>query len=123
VSPREKARRQKQREEAGTSEAEQRAASILGAGKLLRFRHLNEIGLVNNWTTLIRWIKEQGFPPGRIVGVSRVWFESEIDQWIASRPVASDKPLKGGARDPSRAQAARRLKREQAAQAASPEVT
>jgi hypothetical protein len=113
MNPQEKARRAKQSAEAGTSEAEQRAASILGGGKLLKFTHLKEVGLVDNWTTLLRWIKDQGFPPGRIIGVSRVWFEAEINQWLDSRPVESDRPLRGGARDPSKMQAALRRVREQ----------
>jgi len=39
------------------------------------------------------------FPPGRVVGQSRVWFESEVNEWLDKRPVKSVKPLKGGARD------------------------
>jgi predicted DNA-binding transcriptional regulator AlpA len=57
--------------------------------RLLRFRDLKARGLVNNWVTLNRWIQEQGFPPGRLLGPNtRVWTEAEIEAWVASRPVA-----------------------------------
>jgi predicted DNA-binding transcriptional regulator AlpA len=54
----------------------------------LRFRELRARGLVNNWVTLNRWVQEQGFPPGRLLGPNtRVWTEAEIEAWVASRPI------------------------------------
>ncbi len=47
--------------------------------KYVRFKDLSEMGLVNNWTTLRRWIKAGHFPPGRMIGPnSRAWTEDEI---------------------------------------------
>ena len=42
--------------------------------RLLRFKDLGEpdLGLVNTWTTLNRWIEQEGFPPGRLIGRDRV---------------------------------------------------
>jgi predicted DNA-binding transcriptional regulator AlpA len=57
--------------------------------RLLRFRDLKARGLVNNWVTLSRWVQEQGFPPGRLLGPNtRVWTEAEIEAWVVSRPIA-----------------------------------
>jgi predicted DNA-binding transcriptional regulator AlpA len=54
---------------------------------LLRFRDLKARGIVSNHPTLKRWIDKEGFPPGRLLGPNtRVWLESEIEAWIASRP-------------------------------------
>ena len=58
--------------------------------KLLRFRHLKERGIVDNRTTLGRWIKRHGFPPGILIGPnSRAWPEEEIEAWLAERARAS----------------------------------
>jgi predicted DNA-binding transcriptional regulator AlpA len=54
---------------------------------LLRFADLRERGIVMNWPTLQRWIREEGFPPGRLLGKNtRAWTEQEIADWIESRP-------------------------------------
>jgi predicted DNA-binding transcriptional regulator AlpA len=51
--------------------------------KFLRFRDLKTRGIVNNWTTLRRWIKEGRFPPGRLIGPhTRVWTEEEVEAWL-----------------------------------------
>ena len=56
---------------------------------LLRFSDLKERGIVQNWVTLQRWISGNDFPPGRKLGPNtRVWTESEIEEWITSRPLA-----------------------------------
>lgn len=56
--------------------------------KLLRFRDLKASGIVGNHLTLARWVKEEGFPPGLMLGRNtRVWRESDVEEWIASRPV------------------------------------
>ena len=53
----------------------------------LRYRDLKDRGLFNNRVTLGLWIREQGFPPGRLVGPNtRLWDEAEIAEWLASRP-------------------------------------
>jgi predicted DNA-binding transcriptional regulator AlpA len=54
--------------------------------QLLRFRDLRERGVVNNWTTLQRWIKQCGFPRGVKIGPnSRAWYEKDVDEWLAAR--------------------------------------
>jgi predicted DNA-binding transcriptional regulator AlpA len=55
--------------------------------KLLRFKDLKRLGYVANWVSLHRWIKEQGFPVGKMIGPrSRAWTESEVALWFAQRP-------------------------------------
>jgi predicted DNA-binding transcriptional regulator AlpA len=57
--------------------------------RLLRFGDLVALGLVNNRQTLKNWIRDRGFPRGRLVGPnSRVWPEREIEAWLSSRPTA-----------------------------------
>jgi predicted DNA-binding transcriptional regulator AlpA len=61
--------------------------------KRLRFRDLEECGLVNNRVTLQNWIRDRGFPPGQMTGPnSRTWGEEEVEAWIDSRPTAP-KPI------------------------------
>ncbi|ESY15209.1 hypothetical protein [Mesorhizobium sp. LNJC394B00] len=56
----------------------------------LRFKDLKARGIVGNWPTLLDWIKEEGFPPGRYFGANtRVWTSDEIELWTASRPLAN----------------------------------
>ena len=53
---------------------------------LLRFADLKARGIVRNRTTLSRWIKNIGFPPGVMIGMNtRAWTEEEIDAWLAER--------------------------------------
>ncbi len=60
-------------------------------GQYLRFSDLKTRGVVNNRTTLQRWIATQGFPPGFLLGPStRVWTEKEIAEYEARRRGASD---------------------------------
>ena len=48
--------------------------------KLLRFKDLKALGIVDNRVTLSRRIKDQGFPPGFLLGPnSRAWTEDEIE--------------------------------------------
>ena len=59
---------------------------------LLRFPGLKEYG-VNNWPTLLRWIKEEGFPVGFYLAANtRAWHKEECDIWLASRPKADPPP-------------------------------
>jgi predicted DNA-binding transcriptional regulator AlpA len=53
----------------------------------LSFNDLVARGIVANRVTLGRWIRDQGFPAGRLLGPnSRRWPEHEIDAWLAARP-------------------------------------
>ena len=66
--------------------------------RLLHFEDLRAERIVRTRTTLDKWIREQGFPCGRIVGRNRVWLEAEVLAWIEARP--SDRaPLKGAVAD------------------------
>jgi predicted DNA-binding transcriptional regulator AlpA len=58
--------------------------------KLLKFKDLKALGIVNNWTTLVRWVEAGSFPPGIKLGPnSRAWPEHEIAEWLASRSSAA----------------------------------
>lgn len=57
--------------------------------RYLRFEDLRQRGVVGNRVTLGSWIREHNFPTGRLLGPNtRVWSESEIEEWIESRPTA-----------------------------------
>jgi predicted DNA-binding transcriptional regulator AlpA len=59
--------------------------------RLLRYRHLKERHVVENWAQLQRLIKQQGFPAGRLLGPNtRVWTEDEVVDWVSTRPVTRD---------------------------------
>src|SRR6476661_5765652 len=59
---------------------------------LVRFGGLKEYG-VNNWVTLGRWIREEGFPPGFYLAKNtRAWYKDYCDAWLASRPKAHPPP-------------------------------
>jgi predicted DNA-binding transcriptional regulator AlpA len=61
--------------------------------RFLRFRDLVAMGLVGNWVTLSRWIETENFPPGRYLARnSRAWTESEVEEWIATRPTIRTRP-------------------------------
>jgi hypothetical protein len=54
----------------------------------LRFADLRARGIVANWPSLQNRIRKNGFPPGRLIGPNaRAWSETEVAEWIASRPV------------------------------------
>ena len=56
----------------------------------LRFADLKARGVVRNWTTLARLVREQGFPAGTRVGAqTRAWEEAEVEAWLESRRIAS----------------------------------
>ena len=41
------------------------------------------------WPTLWAWSKKGKFPPPREVSVRKImWVEKEVNEWLASRPVA-----------------------------------
>ena len=52
--------------------------------KYLRYADLVECRIVNNRTTLARWIKDYGFPAGKLLGPNtRAWEESKVYEFIA----------------------------------------
>jgi Prophage CP4-57 regulatory protein (AlpA) len=54
---------------------------------LLRYADLVARGIVRNRVTLRNWIEKCGFPQGRMIGPnSRCWTETEVADWLASRP-------------------------------------
>jgi len=56
----------------------------------LRFADLKARGVVRNWTTLARLVREQGFPAGTRVGAqTRAWEEAEVEAWLESRRIAA----------------------------------
>lgn len=65
---------------------------------LLRFRDLKDRKIVQNHVTLRRWIEQEGFPPGFLLGPnSRAWRASEVEAWLNSRPTCPAE-LKGVAK-------------------------
>jgi hypothetical protein len=56
--------------------------------RLLRFKDLGDkpLELVSTWTTLNRWIEQEGFPRGRLIGRDRVWTEDEVLGWVEAQP-------------------------------------
>jgi hypothetical protein len=55
----------------------------------VRYTDLEAAGIVNNWTTLLRLIDVEGFPPGVMIGPNtRAWRADEVEQWLAERPSA-----------------------------------
>jgi predicted DNA-binding transcriptional regulator AlpA len=54
--------------------------------KLLQFKDLKALGIVQNWTTLGRWIDNGCFPPGIKIGPhTRAWTDLSIAEWLADR--------------------------------------
>jgi len=54
--------------------------------QFLRYSDLKAMGLVNNWTTLLRWINGGDFPAGLKLGANtRAWPREEIEKWLESR--------------------------------------
>jgi predicted DNA-binding transcriptional regulator AlpA len=53
----------------------------------LSFDDLKGRGIVKTRMTLSRWIRTQGFPPGKLIGPnSRRYPLSEVVAWLESRP-------------------------------------
>ncbi len=52
----------------------------------LRYTDLVERQIVNNRTTLQRWIRNYGFPSGVLLGPnSRAWPADQVDAWLEER--------------------------------------
>jgi predicted DNA-binding transcriptional regulator AlpA len=59
---------------------------------LLNFEDLKARRLFTNRMTLMRAINLHGFPPGIMVTPNRrAWFVDEVEQWLASRPIAHER--------------------------------
>lgn len=66
----------------------------------VRFSDLVAAGIVANWTTLLRLIETEDFPPGILIGPNtRAWRVDEIEGWLDARPSAK-KVLPPGAIQP-----------------------
>jgi len=53
----------------------------------LSFNDLVARGIVANRVTLSRWIRDQGFPAGQLLGPnSRRFPEDQVNAWLAARP-------------------------------------
>ena len=60
---------------------------------LPRFADLKARAIVRNWPTLKRWIDQEGFPAGVMLGPNtRAWVESEVEEWLAGRPNGRGNP-------------------------------
>jgi predicted DNA-binding transcriptional regulator AlpA len=58
--------------------------------RYLRFHDLVARGILNNRTTLSRWIKRYGFPPGILIGPNtRAWDAVEVERWLAERSASA----------------------------------
>ncbi len=56
--------------------------------KYLRYADLVERQIVNNRTTLSRWIRDNSFPPGVLLGPNtRAWPADQVDAWLEARAV------------------------------------
>jgi hypothetical protein len=48
-----------------------------------RFNDLQVLGLVPNWPTLLSWIRERGFPPGKLLSPRiRIWDRKSVQDWL-----------------------------------------
>ena len=60
-----------------------------------RFNDLKRLGIVTNRMTLWRWIKDQGFPEGVLLGPnSRAWPVPEVCDWLKTRKSRKPTPRK-----------------------------
>jgi hypothetical protein len=59
-----------------------------------RFSDLEEAGLFNSRMTLDRQIRSGHFPPGRLMGNSRIWTRGEIEAALTKCPIGK-LPVRG----------------------------
>jgi predicted DNA-binding transcriptional regulator AlpA len=64
----------------------------------VRFRDLVAAGVIRNWPTLLRLIREEGFPQGVMLGRNtRAWPLRDVEAWLSTRPTALKPiPLRAG---------------------------
>jgi predicted DNA-binding transcriptional regulator AlpA len=56
----------------------------------VRFRDLQQAGIVNSWEQLSNLIEDYDFPPGILLSPkARAWDIEDIQRWLARRPIAS----------------------------------
>jgi hypothetical protein len=57
------------------------------ASQYLRFRDLQARGIITSWPVLKQRVDRDGFPPGKKVGPNtRIWEDTEVYEWVDSRP-------------------------------------
>jgi hypothetical protein len=62
---------------------------------VLRFAQLRERNIVRNRMQLSHLIEKEGFPPGFMLSPNaRAWHETDIEDWLKSRPSALDRAAK-----------------------------
>jgi hypothetical protein len=55
----------------------------------VRFADLRGAGLVSSWQQLNAIVRDEGFPPGRMLSKNvRAWTVDEVMAWLATRPTA-----------------------------------
>jgi predicted DNA-binding transcriptional regulator AlpA len=81
-------------------EKQQESRESLMQKRLLRFTDLVALGVVKNRATLGNWIKDRGFPRGRLIGPNtRVWNSEDVWSWVDQSVSASKMtPRTGGGR-------------------------
>mgnify|MGYP001588603217 CR=1 FL=1 len=64
----------------------------------LRFTDLQARGIVDNRTTLNRWVRDYGFPAGALVGPNtRLWVVADVEAWLHARAMGLiARPDRGG---------------------------
>jgi predicted DNA-binding transcriptional regulator AlpA len=61
------------------------------ATKYLRYADLVERQIINNRTTLQRWIRDYAFPAGVLLGPNtRAWRADQIEAWLAARAAETE---------------------------------
>jgi predicted DNA-binding transcriptional regulator AlpA len=58
--------------------------------RFVRFRQLQQMGVVGDWPTLLDYIERLGFPPGyKLSHKVRIWDQQSVFDWIEARKVAA----------------------------------
>ena len=58
--------------------------------RIVRYKDLHEMGVVNNRTQLVRIIDNENFPAGFMLSANtRAWFLDEVEAWLKCRPSAA----------------------------------
>ena len=56
--------------------------------QLIRYKNLEDAGVVSSWPQLRHMIENEGFPPGFLLSPNvRAWFADTVKKWLAERPV------------------------------------